>query len=288
MIEKGTTQFYSRLVFGTLLTIIVFLAIFLSHAGGWAWAFAAIVASGVILAQWEYYQMAQAKGHQPFVGLGLGTSFAYLLALFITSRYPGLGPFPQAVLLCSLMVFFIVSFLPRPDPLVNVALTLFGVGYLALPLGAIILIAYLPLEGQDNRWWLLYLYAVTKMTDVGALAIGKTYGKRPLALHISPNKTVEGALGGFGSALLVSLLFVLLAKGSHGLVPVHLSLWQGFWLGAAIGIISQLGDLSESVLKRDAKVKDSSRLPGLGGVLDIMDSLVFTAPFLLFFLEWTV
>ena len=70
-------------------------------------------------------------------------------------------------------------------------------------------------------------------------------------------------------------------------MSMRLSLWQGLSLGALIGIISQLGDLSESILKRDANIKHSSRIPGLGGFLDLVDSLVFTAPVIFFFLEWS-
>lgn len=274
---------YPRLLVGSLLTIIVVLAIYISQLGVLAWLFAGFIATAIAMAQWEYYQMAIAKGHHPFVGLGLGTSVAYLFALFLTLMHPELKPLPEVVLMVSLLIFFLMTFVPRADPLVNVALTLFGVGYLALPLGTILAIAYFPFPDstQDSRWWLLYLYAVTKMTDVGALATGKLYGKRPLALRISPNKTVEGALGGFCVAVLVSLVFAIAP------IPLHLTLVEALALGALIGIVSQLGDLSESVLKRDANVKHSSHLPGLGGALDIVDSLVFTAPLLLFFLEWS-
>lgn len=279
---------YPRLLVGTSLTIAVVLAIYLSTIGLFAWAFAGFIALAICLAQWEYYQMAQAKGFQPFVGVGISISVAYLLALFLTLRHPGLNPLPEMVLLASLLFAFMASFSSRPDPLVNIGLTVFGVGYLALPLGAILAIAYSPFSEpvQDNRWWLFYLYAVTKMTDVGALAFGKLCGKHHLAVRISPNKTVEGALGGFCVAILISLLFAMIAREHLGWIQLHLTLGHALSLGALIGIVSQLGDLSESVLKRDANIKHSNQLPGLGGALDIVDSLVFTAPLLLFYRLW--
>jgi phosphatidate cytidylyltransferase len=283
------SQLYPRLIVGTILTIVVLLAIYISQLGALAAVFASFLAVAVACAQWEYYQMAQVKGHQPFVALGLCTSIVYLLAVFLTVLYPSLKPLSEVVLLLALLIFFLMTFIPRPDPLVNVALTLFGVGYLALPLGTILAIAYFPFlsNTQDPRWWLFYLYAVTKMTDVGALAIGKLFGKHPLALRISPNKTIEGAFGGFCVTVLTSLLFALAGSEGFGWISLHLSIPQAFVLGALIGIVGQLGDLSESVLKRDANVKHSSRLPGLGGALDIVDSLIFTAPLLYFFLEWS-
>lgn len=283
------SQFYPRIIVGTTLTLAVLTAIAFAKEGVGAWIFAAFIGCAVVFAQWEYYQMAQAKGHQPFIFLGLATSATYLAALFFTARYSGLGPLTEVVLWLSLLIFFLVTFFPRPNPLVNVALTLFGVGYLALPLGAILLIAYFPFpqETQDGRWWLVYLYAVTKMTDVGALMVGKLMGKHPLASRISPNKTIEGALGGLSAAILVSILFFVIAAHTSYPIAFHITLAQSLYLGALIGIVAQLGDLSESVLKRDAKVKHSSGLPGLGGVLDIVDSLVFTAPLLLFFMTWT-
>lgn len=282
-------RFHPRILVGTALTIVVVLAIYISQLPGFAWVFASFVATAIALAQAEYYKMAEAKGHQPFVGLGIGTTVAYLFALFVSLMNPQLQPLPEVVLLASLLVFFMMTFKPRPDPLVNVALTLFGVGYLTLPLGTILAIAYFPFfDGlQDARWWLFYLYAVTKMTDVGALAIGKLYGRTPLALRISPNKTVEGALGGFCIAVIISVIFAMASTAILGWIPLHLPFIQSLLLGGLIGVVSQLGDLSESVLKRDANVKHSSQLPGLGGALDILDSLVFTAPLVFFFLVWS-
>lgn len=275
-----TSQFNSRIVVGSVLILAVAFVVYLSHGPG-AWLFGILMAAAVALAQREYYQMAEAKEYYPLYGVGIGFSVAYLMALFVTQYYGILAPLPQMVLLLALLATFLMSFLPRPEPLVNSAITLFGIGYLALPLGAIIVINYFPFTSdvQDGRWWLIYLIAVTKITDIAALLVGKLWGKRPLALRISPNKTVEGALAGFLAAFGLSLLF-----GAYA--PLAISLTESAILGIVFGVFSQFGDLAESILKRDAKVKDSSQLPGLGGVLDVVDSLVFTAPTLLFFLQW--
>lgn len=280
--RRISSHLTARLVVGMGFALLVLLAIASVNHERWAWFFLVSLTGTVVWAQWEYYELAEAKGHHPYTFLGLATTVAYLLALFATAHDPSLFPLEEAVLLISLMLLFAVSFFPRPDPLVNVALTLFGVGYLALTLGSIVSIAYFPFKTalQSGPSWLLYLFAVTKITDVGALGFGKLYGKHRLAQRVSPNKTIEGALGGLFTAVGLSLLLALLMPS------LQLTVWQGVWLGTLMGIVSQLGDLSESVLKRDANVKNSSRLPGLGGILDVVDSLVFTAPLLLFFLRW--
>jgi phosphatidate cytidylyltransferase len=138
---------------------------------------------------------------------------------------------------------------------------------------------------EDGRLWLAYVLLVTKMTDIGAYFCGKIFGKNKLAPSISPKKTVEGALGGLGAALLTSLIFAFFA--SH-FAPFHMTFLQSIWIGITMSILAQLGDLSESLLKRDAGVKDSSHLPGLGGMLDIVDSLVFTLPLMYLLLKMQI
>ncbi|MDD5671236.1 MAG: phosphatidate cytidylyltransferase, partial [Candidatus Omnitrophica bacterium] len=110
----------------------------------------------------------------------------------------------------------------------------------------------------------------------GAYFVGKNYGKIKLIEHISPNKSVEGAVGGFLTTVALSLLsFIYLPH-----VPfVHLLV-----LGILTGLLAQLGDLAESVMKRDAGVKDSGAVPGLGGILDILDSLILTIPFIYYYI----
>jgi phosphatidate cytidylyltransferase len=137
----------------------------------------------------------------------------------------------------------------------------------------------------DGRWWLVYLLVVTKITDIGAYFIGRLWGKRRLAPVLSPKKTIEGAFGGFICAILGSLAMVYIGQEFAGKsFPLHPS--DALWLGIVIGIFGQIGDLAESLLKRDAAAKDSNTLPGLGGILDMLDSLIFTAPIVYFYLRW--
>jgi phosphatidate cytidylyltransferase len=226
----------------------------------------------VAIALWELYEISKAKGYRPLSSLGIIGSSLLILSLVF-------GKEPQTPLLIfyGLMVAAFSHFLSKDQrPLLNLSITFFGLTYIALPLSCILLINYAP--GIDGRVWLLYALLVTKSADVAAYYGGSLFGKRPLAPFVSPKKTVEGALFGLASSLIVSLLFT-------SFFPI-LSDLESIALGLTIGIMSQFGDLAESLLKRDALVKDSSRLPGLGGILDLCDSLVFTLPLVYFALRY--
>lgn len=123
-----------------------------------------------------------------------------------------------------------------------------------------------------GRDWLLFALLVTFATDTGAFLTGRSIGRHKMAPAISPGKTWEGAIGGFALAIVASL-----ALGQ--LLDLELARWQQGLIGATVGLVSQLGDLSESTLKRVSQVKDAgSIIPGHGGVLDRVDSLVLSIP----------
>ena len=154
----------------------------------------------------------------------------------------------------------------RGHALTDWALTVAGALYLGLPLSFAVLLRGL----EDGRYWLLFVLLATFATDTGAYFVGRLAGRRRLAPTISPNKTWEGAVGGFiaavGAAVAMSLLF-----------PLPVEPWLVALFGAAIGIVAQLGDLAQSMLKRSVGAKDAGRLiPGHGGVLDRFDSVAFT------------
>jgi phosphatidate cytidylyltransferase len=139
-------------------------------------------------------------------------------------------------------------------------------------------------HGQDGRFWIAYLLIVTKIADVGAYFAGNLWGKKKLAPTISPKKTVEGAICGLICAMLVSYGFHCLSSSIPG-IYFDLTLFQSIILGLLLGLIGQFGDLSESLLKRDANKKDSNSLPGLGGALDSIDSLLFNSAIVYIYLN---
>jgi phosphatidate cytidylyltransferase len=157
------------------------------------------------------------------------------------------------------------------EALSGLATTLFGLAYIS---GLFSYFFYIrTFHVEQGAWLLLFLILVTKSGDMGAYVVGRLFGRHTLLPRISPRKTVEGLIG----ALLVS---GVVASAAHSMVPrLHHSYYSGFALGIVLGLCGQMGDLAESLLKRDCQVKDSGTLwPGIGGVLDVIDSLLFTAP----------
>ena len=132
-----------------------------------------------------------------------------------------------------------------------------------------------------GRSWLLFAILVTFAADTGAYLVGRAVGSRPMAPNISPNKTWEGSMGGFASAVAAALVL--------GLVfDLGIAAWQQAVIGGVVGVVAQWGDLMESKLKRIADVKDAgSIIPGHGGLLDRLDSILFALP-AVFYLLTTV
>jgi phosphatidate cytidylyltransferase len=125
-----------------------------------------------------------------------------------------------------------------------------------------------------------FILLITKCGDMGALLIGSRFGKHPLLPRVSPNKTIEGSIGSFTFSILSALL-------GQSLLPESMKFSTGHivFMGMFFGGLGQLGDMSESLIKRDCQVKDSGKfLPALGGTLDSIDSLLFSAPAFYFYM----
>jgi len=284
-----STNLKQRLVFSFFGIILVLILIYLSPFGGFKLLFTAMIATVISIALWELYRIAKINGYQPQNAIGILSSAAYIFALYFNNLYPLANAIPEAVLGISLIASFLFFCIAGEKPFVNLAITFFGIFYLTIPLGCLLSIDFFfPLGSmQDGRWWLVYVFSVTKMTDTGAYFFGKMFGKTKLTPYISPQKTLEGAIGGLICSILTSLCFYIATQAMYTHSPLNLTLWQSLWLGVLTSLLAQFGDLAESLLKRDMKVKDSNQLPGLGGFLDILDSLVFTAPMIYIYLKLT-
>lgn len=191
-------------------------------------------------------------------------------------QYPAWAELPPIVLLMALAVLFAQQLAYGLSPMVTAASTLLPLAFVTLPLSTLIPIVYCC---GDGRWWLLYLLIVVKGNDIFAYFVGKGLGRTPFAPAVSPKKTWEGTVAGIVGAALLSLLFLRVT-------PLQLSFWAAIPLGVGLAIAAQFGDLAESLLKREAKTKHSSSLPGLGGCLDMIDALIFSAPLLYIFLKF--
>jgi phosphatidate cytidylyltransferase len=162
-------------------------------------------------------------------------------------------------------------------------------GTVAVIAGTVLAVAYIGLLGSfliQHRWllepaqsWLplVLLVATCKGSDIGAYTLGRLAGRHKLWPQLSPNKTIEGAAGGLAFAILASILTLVLARAFTGVERMSLLEASGYGLG--VGLVAQLGDLMESLIKRDCAAKDASdALPGFGGVLDVIDSILFAGP----------
>jgi phosphatidate cytidylyltransferase len=216
----------------------------------------------------EFYGLAlpQSKGAERVVGIGLGlalTAAIFWADLDMPSVY-------LVLLLLFLSLLFMVTSRDLSTAVSKMGITLFGILYIAFLLSYVLLIRNM---ASGNRWT-LFLIVTVWGGDIFAFGIGSQMGRHKLYPKISPKKTVEGLLG----ALLGSVLFGLLFRT---LFLPQLNPWSCVLLGVGMGFLGQLGDFSESMLKRSAQVKDSgSLIPGHGGILDRLDSFLFAAPFL--------
>ncbi len=233
------------------------------------------------LSLYEFYQMAAGRGFRPFTWLGLAGG----LLLVSSTHWWGwtddgsLESWKLAILLAALLFACFAAQVRRPTlegTAGNIGITMFGVLYIPFLSCFFIGIDHLESGGAAA---VLFVIFVAKGCDIGAYAAGRIFGGPKLAPVVSPNKTVAGAIGGTIVGLAIGLAM------SHFLVGLPLAWAVGGSL--ALAVTSQLGDLCESMLKRDLAVKDAgTTVPGFGGVLDLLDCLLTAAPvgYLIFYL----
>ena len=231
------------------------------------WWFAAVVLLFTGLGLVEFFALVRRKGWFvfPWLGVGLG-----LLIPLVTALGWGSHGATEATLLTAACIVPWLLQLTRTDQheaLAAVSATLLGVIYLGWFMSYLIRLRLLP----GGAGLVVYLIFVTKISDVGAYLVGSAVGRHPLIPRISPHKTVEGFVGGLVASWLVAVWVRPLLGGATW---AHAAV-----LGLVLGVLAQAGDLAESLLKRDCQAKDSGRvIPGVGGALDLMDSLLFTLP----------
>src|SRR6059058_361289 len=262
---------------------------------GYELAFYALICVFGLIALWEFYGMLDHRGLPNFKVTGMICGAVMLVGSFY--YFAKMGParsydFEVAVLLFFLLTVFarqMFARLRQDEPLQTMAYTLFGLLYVLWLYNFITKIVYVVPRSTagavTGQFYVLYLIAVTKFSDMGAYLTGSLIGRHPLIPHISPKKTWEGFFGALAFSLLASW-------GMFKLMPGHLSalnLTHAIVLGLLLGFAAVIGDLAESIVKRSTGVKDSGNfLPGIGGALDLVDSLLFTAPLLFFYLRLVI
>ncbi|HEX2078741.1 MAG TPA: phosphatidate cytidylyltransferase [Longimicrobium sp.] len=256
----------------------VVLAVAAGYAGGWA--LAALLAVFAALIARELLGMAARKGPRPLTGVGMAGAAAVVLGA-ATAPADGLAnPLPAAFLVLLALLAGVAAIWARGaegEPLLSVAVTVFGAGYAALGAFALFL-RHLPgVDDAGHGAALLFApVLLTWASDTFAYFGGRAFGRRKLIPRVSPGKTVEGALSGLVGSVAIGAGYALFLARFDGYVPGVL---EGAVLGLVVSVTGQLGDLVESLWKRDVDVKDSGTLlPGHGGALDRFDSLLFTLP----------
>lgn len=283
-----------RLLLGSVLIAALVCLIWLDHGLGEAFGYSGLVLVPLtviiaVIAVHELLSMWAASGRQ----LRRWPVFFGTVLVVASSGPPVISDFPQlpiGLLGWPLLVLAVAAALVlagemwRRDgsarKVENAALGVFALVYIGLMLSLVVQLRSPP--GGNNAWGtvvIIALFAVVKLGDIGAYAVGRLVGKHKLAPQLSPGKTIEGLLGGLlfaciGSWLVFAVLMQwIIPKGD----PV--SLWRIVVFGLLVGTAGVFGDLAESFIKRDAGCKDSSKsVPGFGGVLDMLDSVLLAAP----------
>jgi phosphatidate cytidylyltransferase len=243
------------------------------------WALAIVLSVLAALAAWEFFRMARETGALPLEPAGI--ALAALVPIAVHAQRLGLYTLSLTAIVAMAVVLFASTIWlrgPTGKPVSSVSITAFGVLYAGVFSYIYALRYHDYTVGAAAGTALVFLpIFLTWTTDVGAYAFGRMFGRKKLIPSVSPGKTVEGAVGGLGLTIVICLLyvrFILMPYAQLGLTI------QGAVLFAiVVSVAAQTGDLAESLLKREAGVKDSSSiLPGHGGILDRFDALLFVMP----------
>ncbi|MDJ0648013.1 MAG: phosphatidate cytidylyltransferase [Xenococcaceae cyanobacterium MO_188.B19] len=272
--------------------VAIALALGMIILGGWYFTIG--IGILIVLAQIEYFRLVRAKGIEPAGKMTMVVSQLLLISSTITPNITD-----AIFCLGGTIICFYLLFQPKMATIADISSSILGLFYcgylptywvrLRVSLPNTIAVSNLPFDGYWPTSWLdlkalppaltltFLVMACIWAADIGAYTMGKSFGRTKLSA-ISPKKTVEGAIFGIMGSLIVAEI---------GAWYFNFPAWQlsGIILGSLIGVTTLLGDLTESMMKRDAGVKDSGQLiPGHGGILDRTDSYVFTAPLVYYFI----
>ena len=244
----------------------------------WPW-FSLLIAAAALAGTYEFYHMANFDRREPLIYLGL----LWSLALVLSPHYRNLDVLPIVITVTMLISLIWLLLRPsREETFHDWAWTIVGALYVGWMLSYWLNLRDL----QDGRNWVYLAMLATFANDTGAFFIGRAKGKHKLTPAISPAKTWEGAIGGLISAILAAIVIAMVL---NLISPFTFKYWQIILLGFLVSLFAQLGDLVESLLKRNMGVKESGNLlPGHGGILDRFDSLIFVGAVVYCYVIWVV
>jgi phosphatidate cytidylyltransferase len=284
------TIFLRRMVSFLVLWTIVLTALFSSNRLVSDYVFLVIMVFLAITGLAEFYGLAAKRNLVCFERCGILGGVLLMVGTFLnltgklgTSGSPArVNDFETSFLILFVLGLCLRQFFARSNTegIVAIATTLFGLMYVPWLLNFIQKINFFP--GVDGHYYLLYFILITKFSDSGAYATGSLIGRHKMIPRISPGKTWEGFAGAIVVSTLASLIFVhFLGSKMAGMNWKHAII-----LGIILSITAVVGDLIESLIKREAGVKDSGKFfPGIGGILDLLDSLLFNAPIMYLYLR---
>lgn len=250
-----------RILSSLVLSVVIVLASIYESVCG------VIVVLFILGGLYEFFYMVEKKGVRMFKLFGILVGLFIPITIFFKFSVAEGWQFLLAVI--GLFILFILELTRKEthQAILSLSATVFGIIYISWCFSFLIRVRQLPEGGM----LLAFLIVVTKSSDIGAYLWGRRFGRTPLLERVSPKKSLEGAVGGFFTSLAVGIIFSFFVT--------TIGFWEKFFLIIILAVISQLGDLFESLLKRDCQVKDSGKVfPGMGGVLDVIDSIIFTAP----------
>lgn len=237
------------------------------------WVFVIAVILLIVRGLYEFFRMVENKGFYMYRYFGIIVGASIPLSIYM--KFELTKSWELFLIFVALISLILLLFKRREvsGTLISISTTLFGIFYVAWLFSFLIKIRMMP-EGAALAGSLIL---ITKSGDIGAYLVGTRWGRTPLISHISPKKSVQGAVGG----LFFSVLASFACMGLLNFKTVNI-----FFIGLFIGVLAQLGDLAESLMKRDCQIKDSGNIfPGMGGVLDLIDSIIFTAPAFYFYIS---
>jgi phosphatidate cytidylyltransferase len=282
--------FLRRLISSIILWAIVIIALFYTRRDVSDYFFVVIMAILALAGLAEFYGLAAMRGLPCFKGWGLLGGVLLMAGTFlhVTGRLGIHGPpsrvndFETSFLILFVLGCCLIQLFSHKSGsgIISVAVTLFGLMYVPWLLNFIQKINFFP--NVEGHFYLLYFVLITKFSDTGAYSVGSLIGRHKMIPRISPGKTWEG----FGGAILFSTVAsVIFVRCAAQKMP-EMNTVHAVVLGALLSVCAVVGDLIESLFKREAGAKDSGRFfPGIGGILDLLDSLLFNAPIMYVYLR---
>lgn len=279
---KPAESMPARVFYGLVAFLVILLVLYLG-----TWALFPVLIAAALIAQHEYISMLRKRDMDVRYKSLMVCSI--LIVLASSTRLPEVpwigGSWREVALTASILTIMILEVVePGERPLERIVYSLFGLLYIPWLLGYFLLLRETP-NMQDGFGYLVMPLIASFATDTGGLLFGKLFGRKKLAPDISPGKTVEGAIGGMVFSFVMVFGFAQIFDN----FLFGLNVWDALLFSLLVSSAAQLGDLAESLLKRAVAVKDSGNfLPGHGGLLDRLDSLLFSVPVAYMFVTMVV